>query len=142
MYKVAYYQHFENNESALTHSNEKFLRQMLKIAQTYGYKDKYWKGRWSHDHFEKHEQLYPSGIWLPFSWILAIFTLLGMYSLLMNWPQIQSREKLVTLNSSATNSLVDISCLGGQYYGMQSLRLDKAIFFSPSLQFPAQHFLE
>lgn len=39
MYKVAYYQHFENNESSLTHSNEKFLRQMLKIEQTYGYKD-------------------------------------------------------------------------------------------------------
>lgn len=38
MYKVAYYQHFKNNESALTHSNEKFLRQ-LKIEQTYGYKD-------------------------------------------------------------------------------------------------------
>lgn len=64
---------------------------------------------------------------------LTIFTLLGMHSLFLNWPQIQSGEQLVTLNSSATIPVVDISCLGGQNYGMQSLKLDKAIFFSPSL---------
>lgn len=31
---------------------------------------------------------------------LTIFTLLGMHSLFLNWPQIQSGEQLVTLNSS------------------------------------------
>lgn len=65
-----------------------------------------------------------------------------MHSLLLTWPQIQSREQLVTLNSSATISLVHTSCLAGQYYGMQSLGLHKAIFFSPFLQFPAHHIPE